>query len=92
VADARARIAGIAAGNGLTTIPSATNFVAVDCGGDGAFAKAVLDGLIARDVFVRMPFAAPQNRCIRVGCGTDADLELFAAALPDALADARRRG
>jgi histidinol-phosphate aminotransferase len=90
VADARERIAGIAAENGLTTLPSATNFVAVDCGGDGAFAKAVLGGLIARDVFVRMPFAAPQNRCIRVGCGTDADLDLFAAALPEALAEARR--
>jgi histidinol-phosphate aminotransferase len=92
VADARARVAGIAAENGLTTLPSATNFVAVDCGGDGAFAKRVLSGLIARDVFVRMPFAAPQNRCIRVGCGTDADLDLFAAALPGALRDARAGG
>jgi histidinol-phosphate aminotransferase len=89
VAEARARIAAIAAGNGLTSLPSATNFVAVDCGGDGAFARAVLDALIARDIFVRMPFAAPQNRCIRVGCGTDADLDAFAAALPVALADAR---
>ncbi len=88
-AAARARIAVIAEGNGLTALPSATNFVAVDCGGDGAFARAVLNGLIARDIFVRMPFAAPQNRCIRVGCGTEADLDLFAAALPGALSDAR---
>jgi histidinol-phosphate aminotransferase len=86
---ARARIAAIAAGNGLAALPSATNFVAVDCGGDGDFARAVLTGLIARDIFVRMPFAAPQNRCIRVGCGTAGDLDLFAAALPGALADAR---
>jgi len=88
-AAARARIADIAAENGLITLPSATNFVAVDCGGDGAFARAVLNGLITRDIFVRMPFAAPQNRCIRVGCGAAADLDLFATTLPGALAEAR---
>ncbi|MEO1605738.1 MAG: pyridoxal phosphate-dependent aminotransferase [Pseudomonadota bacterium] len=82
---ARVRIAAIARDNGLRTIPSATNFVAIDCGRDEAFAKAVLDQLIARRIFVRMPFAAPQNRCIRVTCGTGDDLDLFAAALPDAL-------
>ena len=90
IARARQRIAAIATETGLTTLPSATNFVAIDCGRDGAFAKAVLDGLIARGIFVRMPFAAPQNRCIRVSCGTPDDLDLFAAALPEALADARR--
>ena len=63
--------------------------MAVDCGADGAFAKKVLDGLIARGVFVRMPFVAPQNRCIRVSCGTPTDLDAFAAALPLALSDAR---
>ncbi|MFL4470562.1 pyridoxal phosphate-dependent aminotransferase [Tateyamaria armeniaca] len=86
---ARTRIATIARDNGLTPMPSATNFVAIDCGGDGAFAKAVLDGLIARAIFVRMPFAAPQNRCIRVSCGTPSDLDAFAAALPGAIKDAR---
>jgi histidinol-phosphate aminotransferase len=85
----RARIAEIAVENGLIALPSATNFVAIDCRRDGAFAKAVLDGLIARGVFVRMPFAAPQNRCIRVSCGTDADISAFAEALPRALTDAR---
>ncbi|MEM8655455.1 MAG: pyridoxal phosphate-dependent aminotransferase [Pseudomonadota bacterium] len=85
---ARTRIAQIATRNGLTPLPSATNFVAIDCGQDSTFAKAVLDGLIARGIFVRMPFAAPQNRCIRVSCGTQADLDAFAAALPDALKDA----
>lgn len=87
---ARARITAIAAENGLRALPSATNFVAIDCGGDGVFAKAILDGLIARGIFVRMPFAAPQNRCIRVSCGTHADLDAFAAALPGAITDARR--
>jgi len=86
---ARARIAQIAQDNGLVALPSATNFVTVDCGADGAFATRVLEGLIARGIFVRMPFVAPQNRCIRISCGTDSDLDAFAAALPDALADAR---
>ena len=89
IATARNHITEIAAENGLTALPSATNFVAVDCGQDGNFAKAVLDSLLAQDVFVRMPFAAPQNRCIRVSCGPDEDLALFAAALPVALAAAR---
>lgn len=91
VSAARQRIAEIAAANGLLSLPSAANFVAIDCGQDGAFAKAVLDGLVKRGIFVRMPFVAPQNRCIRVSCGTEADLAAFAAALPDALAEARAR-
>ena len=86
---ARARIGRIAAANGLAALPSAANFVAIDCGADGAFAKAVLDGLIARGIFARMPFAAPQNRCIRVSAGRPADLDKFEAALPAALAAAR---
>ncbi len=89
IATARNRITDIARDNGLTPLPSATNFVAIDCGRDGAFAKAVLDGLVAAGIFVRMPFAAPQNRCIRVSCGRPGDLDAFAAALPGALAAAR---
>lgn len=88
VAAARARIAAIATENGLTTLPSATNFVAIDCGRDGDYARAVLAGLIERDVFVRMPGPAPLDRCIRVSAGRDADLDAFAAALPQALAAA----
>lgn len=86
---ARKRIAQIAQDNGLTPLESATNFVAIDCGQDGAFAKAVLDGLIALGIFARMPFSVPQNRCIRISCGTEADLDLFAKVLPKALAQAR---
>ncbi len=85
VARARSRIAEIAGDNGLSTLPSATNFVAIDCGRDGDYAGRVLAALVARDVFVRMPGVAPLNRCIRVSAGTDEDLEVFAAALPDAL-------
>lgn len=85
----RDSIARIARDNGLTPLPSATNFLTIDCGGDGAFAKAVLDRLVGLGVFVRMPFAAPQNRCIRVSCGKPADLAILAEALPLALAQAR---
>jgi len=89
VARARTEIGRIAAQNGLSALPSATNFVAVDCGGDGALAKRVVQALGARGVFVRMPFVAPQNRCIRVSCGRQQDLSVFADALPAALAEAR---
>ena len=90
-AAARARIGEIAAENGLTPLPSATNFVAVDCGGDGALARAVLAGLTERDVFARMPAVAPLDRCIRISCGPEAELDVLARALPPALAEARAR-
>jgi len=89
VAEARAAIAGIARENGLTPLASAANFVAVDCGGDGAFAARVLEELGRLGVFVRKPFVAPQDRCIRISCGRPADLEVLAGALPRALAAAR---
>lgn len=85
----RAQIASIAEQNGLTPLPSATNFVTIDCGADDAFAKAVLAALIEANIFVRMPFAAPGNRCIRISCGTEADLNLFEKVLPKALSAAR---
>jgi histidinol-phosphate aminotransferase len=81
----RERIAEIARANGLLPLPSATNFVTIDCGRDADYAKAVLEGLIARDIFVRMPFVAPQNRCIRISAGTKEDLDLLAKALPEVL-------
>ena len=63
----------------------ATNFVTIDCGRDGAFAKSLLDALVARGIFVRMPFVAPENRCIRISAGTKDDLDVFKAILPQAL-------
>jgi histidinol-phosphate aminotransferase len=90
VGRARTTLAQVAQGNGLIPLPSATNFVTIDCGQDGAFARRVLNALIRNDIFVRMPFVAPQDRCIRVSAGTPANLDAFAAALPLALAEARR--
>ncbi len=90
IASARDTIAQIARDNGLTPLPSAANFVTLECGRDGTFAKAVLDALVARGIFVRMPFVAPQNRCIRISCGTPENLAAFAAQLPHALAAAKK--
>ncbi|WP_424967750.1 pyridoxal phosphate-dependent aminotransferase [Dinoroseobacter sp. S375] len=90
-ASARARIAEIGAESGLRALPSATNFVTLDCGADGARAKAILQGLIARDLFVRMPFVSPQDRCIRISAGTPEMLDLLAERLPDAVAEVNHR-
>ncbi|MEJ2030051.1 MAG: pyridoxal phosphate-dependent aminotransferase, partial [Maritimibacter sp.] len=86
---ARSRITSFDQTNGLIALPSAANFVAIDCGGDEALARKVLEHLEIRDVFVRMPFVAPQNRCIRISAGRPDDLDILAAVLPGALEAAR---
>lgn len=85
----RTRLAGIADANGLTSLPSATNFVSIDCGGDGALAMKVLQELIARDIFVRKPMAPILDRCIRVSVGPEAEIDAFEEEFPEALAAAR---
>lgn len=89
IAAGRERIAAIARANGLVPIPSATNFVTMDCGADGAFALKVLQGLLKRDVFVRKPMAPGLDRCIRISVGLDDELDVFERELPQALAEAR---
>ena len=88
VATGRERLASIAGDCGLNSVPSATNFVAIDCGGDGDFAMRVLKALEARGVFVRKPMAPGLDRCIRVSVGPAAELDVFAAELPLALREA----
>ena len=85
----RTRLTAIAVANGLSALPSATNFVAIDCGGDGAFALKAMQELIARDVFVRKPMAPGLDRCIRVSAGPAAEIDIFEQELPAALAAAR---
>lgn len=85
VAASRARLEAIAKTNGLSTLPSATNFVAIDCGHDGDFARTILADLVAGGMFVRMPFVAPQDRCIRVSCGPDNNIDAFADSLAQTL-------
>ena len=88
VARGRARLAEIARANGADPLPSATNFVTMDLGRDGDFARATLRALTERGVFVRMPGVAPQDRCLRVSIGDDPALAVFAETLPQALAAA----
>ncbi|TGP13419.1 pyridoxal phosphate-dependent aminotransferase, partial [Mesorhizobium sp. M1D.F.Ca.ET.234.01.1.1] len=69
VAAGRDRISAIARQNDLKPLPSATNFVTIDCGRDGAFALKVMQNLLSRDVFIRKPMAPRLDRCVRVSVG-----------------------
>jgi|EP01043_Picozoa_sp_COSAG02_P021370 histidinol-phosphate aminotransferase len=81
----RRRIEAIAVANGLRPLRSATNFVTIDCGRGGNFARALLAELLECDVFVRMPAMTPADRCVRVGVGTEKELAHFEEVLPRAL-------
>ena len=72
----------------LGWLPSATNFVAIDVG-DGAHARALLEALQARGVFIRMPGVAPLDRCVRISVGTAPQRARLAEALAAALAAVR---
>ncbi len=82
---AKDRLRNIATDHGLHALPSATNFVTMDCGRDGAFARALVAEMAKQDVFIRMPFVAPHDRCIRVSAGPPEQLDQFDAALGVAL-------
>lgn len=90
VAAGRARLASIAAANGLASIESATNFVAVDCGRDGDFALRVLKALELRQVFVRKPMAPGLDQHIRISVGRAEELDYLAEQLPLAMAEAAK--
>jgi histidinol-phosphate aminotransferase len=77
----RNEYAALAKDLGLPSLPSATNFVAIDVG-SGQRAAAILELLLHQDgVFIRMPGVAPLNRCIRVTVGTAPERAAFAEAL-----------
>ncbi|WP_374647144.1 pyridoxal phosphate-dependent aminotransferase [Tabrizicola sp.] len=82
---ARARLSAIAVQNGLRPLPSATNFVTIDCGRDGDYAGKVLAELGRRGVFIRMPGIAPLDRCIRISLGDGQALDILEETLPLAL-------
>jgi len=82
----RERIARIGRANGLAPIASATNFVTMDTGRGPEFAKALMEALLVRGVFIRMPGVEPLSRCIRVSAGLPADLDVFEEVLPEAIA------
>ena len=74
---------------GLAAVPSAANFVCFDM--DAAEeARRVLEELLQRGVFVRMPSAPPQSRCIRVTVGTGPQRAAFARALREVLEETPR--
>lgn len=72
-----ARLSDIARAHELIPLPSATNFVAMDCGADGAFAAAILDRLAKRGVFIRKPMAPGLDRLIRVSVGRTEEIDIF---------------
>jgi histidinol-phosphate aminotransferase len=80
------RIAALGRDNGLVPLPTATNFITLDCG-DPARARAILEGLGRHGIFIRMPGVAPLNRCIRISAGPDAEIDVLAETLPKVLAD-----
>ena len=73
----------------LAAVPSAANFVCFDIGAPEE-ARRMLEELLLRGVFVRMPSAAPQSRCIRVTVGTGPQRAAFARALREVLEETRR--
>jgi histidinol-phosphate aminotransferase len=91
VIESRVKISEIAMANGLQPLSSQTNFVTIDCGHNGDFARRVLSNLVEMGVFVRMPGVEPLDRCIRVTVGRDEDIAIFAEALPKALTAANAK-
>ncbi|SEB64199.1 pyridoxal phosphate-dependent aminotransferase [Rhodobacter sp. 24-YEA-8] len=85
ISAARDRMGAIARENGLEPLPSATNFVTMDCGRDGDYARRILAQCEARGLFIRMPGVAPLDRCIRISLGPEPMLDLVAEVLPEAL-------
>lgn len=88
IADARTRIAAIAQANGLRPLSSGTNFVAVDCERDAAFAAAVLAGLARQGVFIRKPMSRGLDHHIRISAAPHRELDILAEALPIAINEA----
>lgn len=85
VVAARQRLSAIATANGLRPLPSATNFVTIDCGRDGDHARRILAEMGKLGVFIRMPGVAPLDRCIRISLGDDPVLDIVEETLPQAI-------
>jgi histidinol-phosphate aminotransferase len=88
VEDGRRDYALLAQAQGLSSLPSSTNFVAIDMGSSDA-ARAMVGSLAEQGVFVRMPGAPSLDRYIRVTVGTRDERALFAEIFRGILNDAR---
>jgi len=80
VAEGRREYGEVASEIGVVALPSATNFIALDVG-TSERARALVAGLLARGVFVRMPGVAPLDRCIRVTIGPASERRFFVEVL-----------
>ncbi len=69
----------------IPTLPSATNFVTLDCENQPR-AQAILDALAQQGVFIRKPGAPPLDRCIRITVGSPEERKMFSEVLPTVLA------
>jgi histidinol-phosphate aminotransferase len=87
VVKGREKIAGIADKYGFKALPSATNFVAIDTRRDEQFARAIVDRLTGKAVFIRMPSIAPDIGFIRVSVGSEEELDQFDQVLGEVLAE-----
>lgn len=87
IAASRERLAAIAEQNGLLPLDSHANFVTIDCRRGPVFVQALMKKLADLGVFTRAPGVAPLNRCIRISCGPEPEMAVFAEALPKALAE-----
>jgi histidinol-phosphate aminotransferase len=76
---------------GLATLPSFGNFVTFDLG-SAAAAKALVNSLLERGVFVRSPQASPLDRLVRVTVGTPAERVQFGAIMHELAREGRAAG
>jgi histidinol-phosphate aminotransferase len=90
VAEGRREYEALAREVGLSTLPSAANFVSFNAGSPER-AQAILEALIARGVFVRKSSAPPLDRCFRVTVGTPSERQQFAQILRQVLAELDKR-
>ncbi len=84
VAAGRRDYEALARAHGLPSIPSLTNFVAIDLG-TGANSERMVALLEERGVFVRRPGVAPLDRLVRVTVGRAEERAQFAEAFADAV-------
>ena len=87
VRDALEDTAAIVRRHGLVPLPTATNFLAVNCGRDAAYAVAILEGLARRGVFMRKPAAPGLDHHVRISAGTADDRRLLDQALGEVLGE-----
>jgi histidinol-phosphate aminotransferase len=86
----RAEYGALAARHGLPTLPSMTNFVCIGIG-TKAQAEAMVHALLELGVFVRKPWAPPNDGYIRVTVGTAEERARFAERFSEALDRVREK-